>query len=71
MSELCHCGKPLHYVSKAVEDAISKIIEAKGSRFVNITQIETGRTFKVDSHYVALHGVQGNLLHTYGFEEIK
>lgn len=71
MNELCHCGLPLHYTNKAVENQVKKIIQAKGSRFIEITQLETGRTFKVDSHYVALHGVEANLLDTYGFEEIK
>lgn len=68
---MCHCGEPLHYTNKAVEDQVKQIIHTKGSRFVEITHLETGRKFKVDVHYIALHGVQGHLLDTYGFEEIK
>ena len=71
MTDKCHCGKPLHYTSKAVEDVVNEIIKAKGTRFVDIEQIETGKIYKVDIHYIALHGVKGNLLDTYGFEEIK
>ena len=70
MKELCHCGKPLHYTSKAVEESMRKIIESKGTRFVVVEQIETGRKFNVDCHYVALHGVQGSRLDQYGFEEV-
>jgi len=69
--QICHCGKPLHYQSKAVQDVIQKIIDFKGTRYVEIEQIETGRKFKVDCHFVALHGIHGALLDTYGFEEIK
>ncbi|HJY22928.1 MAG TPA: hypothetical protein VJ279_08595 [Hanamia sp.] len=71
MTELCHCGKPLHYSSKAVEEVINKIIEFKGTRFVEIEQIETRKKYKVDIHYIALHGIQGDKLETYGFEVIK
>jgi hypothetical protein len=72
MSEICHCGKPLHYTSQAVEDVVKEIIKAKkGGRYVEIEQIETGKKYKVDIHYIALHGVQGHLLDTYGFEEVK
>jgi hypothetical protein len=69
--ELCHCGKPLHYTSKELEDLIIKIIQNKGRRWTPTTSLETGKTYKVDIHYIALHGIEADKLHTYGFEEIK
>lgn len=68
--ELCHCGMPLHYTDKVVEEIMHKIVKAKGSRFVKIECIETGKKYNVDVHYAALHGVEGRLLDTYGFEVI-
>lgn len=70
MTELCHCGQPLHYTCKTTEKRVKTLIEGKG-RYVAVTNIETMKTYKIDRHYIALHGIKGELLDTYGFEEVN
>ena len=65
--ELCHCGKPLHYPSVLVERTVKKMIQAVGE-YVPIT-VE-GRTWKVQRHYIALHGIKAEELPGLGFQEI-
>lgn len=69
MTKLCHCGKPEHYASEAQEKLVQDTIKVKGE-FAYVTQLETDRRFKVPWGYIIVHGVKGNLLHTYGFEEV-
>lgn len=69
-NELCHCGKPLHYNDKEVEEHIKKMVSDLG-RFVDITITDTMKTYKVDRHYIALHGIMGKDLEKIGFEEVK
>ena len=70
MSELCHCGRPLHYSDKQVEAYIRCLVKEKG-RYVAITLTDTMKTYKVDRHYIELHGVAGKDLESLGFEEMK
>lgn len=65
----CHCGKPLHYVNKSLESHVKNLVAAMGE-YVDVTSLTTGRTFKVQRHYIALHGIKEEKLHTYGFEEV-
>ena len=67
---LCHCGQPLHYTCKTTEKRVKTLIDSKG-RYIAVTSIENMKTYKVDRHYIALHGLKGSELHTSGFEEIK
>lgn len=72
MSELCYCGKPLHYNSPHVKTYIEKLINDLGSH-VNISIYDDNykvRTFSVPRHYIALHGVSGKNLEHLGFEEV-
>jgi hypothetical protein len=69
-NELCHCGKPLHYSDKEIESYMNKIVQEKG-RYIDITSYYGNKTYKVDRHYIALHGIMGNFLDKLGFEEIK
>lgn len=80
MTELCHCGKPLHYKDKNREFFVTECVKTLG-RFVEVsvplhlavvtTKDSILRTFKVDRHYIALHGIRGSELPFLGFEEIK
>lgn len=70
MTELCHCGKPLHYTTKSIEKSMKNLVKMKG-RFVPVMNLETNKTYNVDRHYIALHGIKSSDLHTYGFEEIE
>jgi hypothetical protein len=70
MSEhLCHCGKPLHYNNPDIKRAVDKLVEGNGE-YITITSAATGRSFRVQRHYIALHGVKERDLPNLGFEEI-
>lgn len=68
----CHCGQPLHYSSKAkaIENYINDMC-AKHGDYIDVTSMATGKTYKVQRHYIALHGIKGYELDNYGFEEVK
>lgn len=70
MTELCHCGKPLHYIDKDVERIMRKLVKQLG-RYINVVSHIDNKAYKVDRHYIALHGLKGDDLHTSGFEEIE
>jgi hypothetical protein len=72
VSELCHCGKPLHYNSKGVEAFVRKKIAELGETMPVSTPDENGRvrTWKVPRHYIALHGLKAQEILLLGFEEL-
>ncbi|HLX54268.1 MAG TPA: hypothetical protein VKR58_10020 [Aquella sp.] len=70
MSINCHCGLPLHYKDQEIKDYITKKTNELGE-FVTIENFETGKKYKVQRHYIALHGIIGKDLNKLGFEEIK
>lgn len=65
--DLCHCGQPLHYTDKKIERYMKKLVAQKG-QFIHI-QV-SGRSWNVQRHYLALHGIKGYELPSLGFEEI-
>jgi hypothetical protein len=65
----CHCGKPLHYTNKALEAQLIQLSADLGE-YMNLTIIG-GKTYRVQRHYVALHGIKGKDISTLGFEEVK
>lgn len=65
----CHCGKPLHYSSQKLQREVEAIVRMAGSQYVRV-EVE-GVTYKVQRHYIALHGIKGELMPTYGFEVIS
>ena len=62
----CHCGRPLHYSTPAVRERVEHLIWLHGP-FVDVT-VE-GRTWRVQRHYLALHGLKARELPELGFEE--
>lgn len=64
----CHCGKLLHYWCDETEKEMANLVNLMG-RYVNVTV--GNKTYKVDRHYIALHGIKGAEMDSYGFEEIK
>lgn len=66
----CHCGQPLHYIHKDIEDALNRDIAAHGD-YINVTSRSTGKTYKVQRHYLALHGLKEQELPFLGFEEVS
>jgi hypothetical protein len=65
---LCHCGRPLHYRDVKVHLAVKKLIDSLGE-FVNVTVGKS--TWKVQRHYIALHGIKGSDLAKLGFERVS
>lgn len=51
----CACGMPLHYNSSMTEEAINKLSNQLGE-FVEV-KVED-RKYKVQRHYIALHGIK-------------
>lgn len=65
---MCHCGKPLHYTDKSLQDHVEEMISRLGEHIM----IEvSGRKFLVPRHYIALHGVKGADIAKLGFQEVK
>ena len=66
--ELCHCGQPLHYTSREIEAKIRAIVAEKGE-YVDI-RVDGYGTWRVQRHYVALHGLKGADVASLGFERV-
>lgn len=61
----CWCGELLHYEYPHVQDCMEKVCRAKGEwATISVPQ----GNFLVPRHYIALHGLDYQLLHEYGFE---
>jgi hypothetical protein len=64
----CPCGEPLHYHSPEVREAVDYMVEKFGPTVI----VQVGeRRWRVNKHYIALHGLKGADLPTLGFPEIR
>ncbi len=68
MNGMCHCGRPLHYPNIATR-AFMELVVASQGEYIRITV--AGRTWLVQRHYAALHGIVAAKLPSLGFEEVK
>ncbi len=68
MKQNCWCGKPLHYKDKKTEKMVQKLVDQLGE-FIPVTV--AGKTFRVQRHYIALHGIKAKNLAKLGFKKIK
>lgn len=67
MSDRCHCGLELHYTDKELQKQVQKIVDEFGPYIeVNVA----GRKFRVQRHYIALHGIKGKDVAKLGFQEV-
>lgn len=67
----CACGLPLHYTDKKTKKHIEALVSKVGE-FIKVKLPESGgRTFLVQRHYIALHGIDGKTLENLGFNEVK
>ena len=66
-TEMCHCGRPLHYTDPKAEYLIRAMIKTLGPD-IPVTVAE--RTWLVPRHYIALHGLKAQEIHLLGFREI-
>jgi hypothetical protein len=68
MTDKCHCGSELHYWCRETEIQMLNLVDKLG-RFIHVTVGD--KTYKVDRHYIALHGITGADVPSLGFEEVK
>lgn len=66
-SELCHCGRPLHYTDPKVEYLIRAMVKKLGPTVP--VQVDD-RAWLVPRHWIALHGLRAQELPALGFEEV-
>lgn len=70
---MCACGKPLHYASPRLHALVEQLIGASGSEYVLVRRLDDNRAWKVQRHFIALHGLKGDELGTDklpAFEEV-
>jgi hypothetical protein len=66
----CQCGRPLHYSDQSIKNMVDKIIASADGPFVDIHVIG-GPTYRVQRHFIALHGFSPELAEERGFEQVK
>jgi hypothetical protein len=66
--ELCHCGRPLHYSKPELREMVERLIAATGA--THIVVHAGGRRWRVQRHYIALHGLKAWEIPNLGFEEV-
>lgn len=64
----CACGEDLHYTDPEVEETMHDIVMEKGE-YITV-KMKGGESYKVQRHYIALHGLKYNEVAIIG-EEIK
>jgi hypothetical protein len=64
---MCHCGQKLHYTDPKVQASVEQLIKELGPK---VRVKVGGRTWMVDRHYIALHGINAVELPFLGFEEV-
>jgi hypothetical protein len=67
--EMCWCGRPIHYNDERIQHQVQEIVDKFGE-FINV-KIDGGKTYRVQRHYIALHGITGKDLPALGFQEVK
>jgi hypothetical protein len=68
----CACGRPLHYTDPEVRAAVDRLVADHGD-CITITRLEDNRSWIVQRHYIALHGIKATDLGTErlpAFEEV-
>ena len=67
MIEMCHCGKPLHYSDSMAEAMVRQLIDDLGP---DVKVTVGARTFLVQRHFIALHGLSAEEVPHLGFKEV-
>lgn len=64
----CACGRELHYADPVQERMVMEIVNQLGP---NVTVTVAKRSWAVQRHYVALHGIRAWELPTLGFPKAE
>lgn len=64
----CFCGLRLHYSTFELQELVEALIKETGE-YLEIHA--GGRTWRVQKHYIALHGIKATDLPYLGFEEVQ
>jgi hypothetical protein len=64
--ERCACGRPLHYTDPKIREMVQRYIDALGP---DVKVTIDGRSWLVQRHYIALHGLSAIKLQGLGFPE--
>jgi hypothetical protein len=64
----CHCGEPLHYTDKELERQLTELSAQLGD-YARIINKDDRKTYLVQRHYIALHGIKGKDIASLGFKE--
>lgn len=65
---LCHCGKPLHYTDPGIRAYVEAQIERLGPEL--LVHDGDGVLYRVQRHYIALHGLKEADLPYLGFPRV-
>lgn len=66
-NDRCACGRALHYADPERREKVERLIALVGDDHVRISVLDSPtrtRTFRVQRHYIALHGVSADDLVT-------
>lgn len=66
---MCACGKKLHYTDPEKQKRCQELVDQLGE-FIEVVDSKH-RRFKVQRHYIALHGIKEVDLAELGFIELK
>lgn len=56
---LCACGQPLHYRNEHTRAMVEQLIASAGGDLFVTVHVD-GRVFRVQRHYIALHGIRAD-----------
>lgn len=66
-TELCACGKPLHYSDPEIQAQVQHLVDRLGPLLL----VRSGaRSWMVPRHFIALHGLVARELPTLDFPEV-
>jgi hypothetical protein len=62
----CQCGHPLHYSKRSSRQLVDRMIDLAEDPFVTVKF--SGVSYRVQRHFIALHGFSLRIAQDYGFE---
>lgn len=60
----CQCGQPLHYSVQSIKNMVDQLAQRARDPFITING------YRVQRHFLALHGFSVRIAEEYGFEKV-